>query len=149
MPPPTKSISLKLKQFLINYLLVHIICKLYDKKPCISTFSSYIKYKFFKLVAQYSAILEPNVNKLQGVNFNLHIVHRYIKTDHLEILKKHRENTGDYFKDIFEDITNTAKHFNIIYLTYHKKLDAKVIVQIIIFQLLKIIITVCPYSYHI
>lgn len=47
-------------------------------------------------------MLEPIVNKLKGVSVNFHNVHKFIKPNHLEILNKHKENTEQSFKTIFE-----------------------------------------------
>lgn len=61
-----------------------------------------------KVIAYYSSVLEPVVNKLQGTSVNLHSVHTFIKTELLGILKKHRENCTEHFNIIYEEINKIA-----------------------------------------
>jgi len=68
-------------------------------------------------------------------------VHTFVKTELLEILKKHRENNEEYFKNFFEETTKTIDHFDIQLESIVKVND-----QIIILHILKIILqSVIPY----
>lgn len=60
------------------------------------------------IMAKYSSILEPIVNKLQGVNTNLCTVHQYIKNNLLPILKMHRTKSEDQFHNIFNTTNKMA-----------------------------------------
>ncbi|XP_022183170.1 uncharacterized protein LOC111042781 [Myzus persicae] len=66
-----------------------------------------------KIIAKYSKILEPIVNKLQAVDTNLHTVHQHIHLNLLEILKKHRSMSEENFSLIFNDVRNCAIQFNL------------------------------------
>ncbi|XP_026819038.1 52 kDa repressor of the inhibitor of the protein kinase-like [Rhopalosiphum maidis] len=67
-----------------------------------------------KVIAYYSSVLEPVVTKLQGTSVNLHSVHKFVKTELLGILNKHRENSIEYFNTIFEEITEAANSLDFV-----------------------------------
>ncbi|XP_026821693.1 52 kDa repressor of the inhibitor of the protein kinase-like [Rhopalosiphum maidis] len=67
-----------------------------------------------KVIAYYSSVLEPVVTKLQGTSVNLHSVHKFVKTELLGKLNKHRENSIEYFNTIFEEITKAANSLDFV-----------------------------------
>jgi hypothetical protein len=99
--------SLKLKLFLKNYLLVEKQMLLQEIVH--SNFHQPHRIVLFlislRVIAYYSSVLEPVVTKLQGTNVNLYSVHTFVKTELLGILNKHRENSIEYFNTFFEEIT--------------------------------------------
>lgn len=67
-----------------------------------------------KIIAKYSKILEPIVNKLQAVDTNLHTVHQHIiHSNLLGILKKHISMSKENFRLIFNDVRNCAIQLNL------------------------------------
>ncbi|KAL4104101.1 hypothetical protein QTP88_019414 [Uroleucon formosanum] len=66
-----------------------------------------------KIIAKYSKLFEPIVNKLQAVNTNLHTVYQHIHSNLLKILKKRRSMSEENFSLIFNDVKNCANQFNL------------------------------------
>lgn len=61
-----------------------------------------------KIIAKYSNILKPIVNKLQAVNTSLHTVHQHIHLYVLEILRKRRSMSKENFSLILNYVKNCA-----------------------------------------
>lgn len=78
-----------------------------------SATSSVVFIACLKIISRYSSYLEPVVNKLQSVDFDLHSVHRHINKELLEIFRKHRVESEEEFAEIFLELKETCDFLEI------------------------------------
>lgn len=70
--------------------------------------SSVVFIVCLKIISRYSSYLEPVVNKMQSVDFDLHAVHMHVKEKLLWVFQKHRVEAVMEFEGIFTELQETC-----------------------------------------